>query len=59
MWGVLLHAYVPHMPPGRRALQMRRYFLKIDFRDKYPFDVDIVSGRYTVNTKSLPDIFAL
>ena len=31
----------------------------VDLVSKYPFDVDIVSGRYTVNAKSLLGIYSL
>ena len=31
----------------------------VNLVSKYPFDVDIVSGRYTVNAKSLLGIYSL
>ena len=31
----------------------------VNLVNKYPFDVDIVSGRYTVNAKSLLGIYSL
>ena len=31
----------------------------VELMSRYPFDTDLVSGRYTVNAKSIMDIFSL